>query len=222
MVAERDQQHAASGRSDDFPAPLTGLVKEAADDFPDLLNMRVSRHWWAMALRGALALVLGVLVLAWAPVTLLALVLLFGVYCILDAVFSAMLAVRGARHGGRWGLLAFNALLGLIAGGIAIFYPGVTLLVSAVLLGAWALLSGALSIAAAFRLRRDHGRVWMIIGGAAAVVLGIFALLFPLLALFWIVWLIAIQAFFVGFSLLALSLRLRNRKRLWPQRPLAV
>lgn len=149
----------------------------------------------------------------WPPVTLLALVLLFAVYCIVDAILSALLAVRGARQGGRWGLLTFNAVLGLIAAGIALFYPGITLLVFAVLFGAWALFSGGLAIMAAFRLRRDHGRIWMIIGGVAAVLLGIAALIFPPLGLFWIIWLIAIQAFFVGFALLALALRLRARQR---------
>jgi uncharacterized membrane protein HdeD (DUF308 family) len=165
-----------------------------------------------VALRGALAILLGALVLAWPPVTLLSLVLLFGVYCVIDAILSATLAVRGARRGGRWALLAFNALLGLIAGGIAIFYPGVTLLVFALLLGAWAVLTGALAVLAAFRLPRDHGRIWMIIGGLATLALGVFALLFPPLALFWLVWMIAIEAFFVGFTLLAVALRLRARQ----------
>jgi len=174
-------------------------------DFLDILNLRVARHWWAFAIRGALAIAFGVLALAWPLITLLTLVLIFAVYCIIDAVFSAVLAVRGARHGDRWGLLAFNAVLGLVAAGIALFYPGITLLVFAIMVGAWALLTGALAILAAFRLRHDHGRIWMIVGGAAAVVLGILVLTFPPVALFWIIWMIAIQAFVAGFALIFLG-----------------
>ena len=98
----------------DPPPPLTGLAREI-EDSPDLLNLRVARHWWVMALRGVLAIALGVLALAWPAVTLLTLVLFFAVYCVLYAIFSATLAVRGARHGGRWLLLAFNAALALAA-----------------------------------------------------------------------------------------------------------
>src|SRR5437762_2628350 len=129
------RQGQAHDRTETSP-PLSEAAREAVEAF----NVRIARHWWAMALRGAAAILLGALVVAWPPVTLLSLVLLFGVYCVIDAILSATLAVRGARRGGRWEQLAFNALLGLIAGGIAIFYPGVTLLVFALLLGAWAVL----------------------------------------------------------------------------------
>ncbi len=199
-------------RAEEVVPPLTGTARAAIGELPDLLNVRVARHWWAMALRGAVAVLFGVLVLAWPPVALLTFVLLFGVYCLVDAILSAILAVRGARLGGRWGSLAFNALLGLIAGGIALLYPGVTLLAFALLLGAWAVFAGGLAIFAAFRLRHDHGRVWMILGGLAALTVGIVALLFPPLALFWLIWMIAIEAFFVGFMLLAVAFRLHARQ----------
>jgi uncharacterized membrane protein HdeD (DUF308 family) len=198
--------------AEDVVPRLTGTARAAARELPDLFNVRIARHWWAMALRGAVAILFGLLVLAWPPVALLTFALLFGVYCLIDAVLSAILAVRGARLGGHWGSLAFNALLGLSAGGIALLYPGITMLAFALLLGAWAVFAGGLAIIAAFRLRRDHGRVWMILGGLAALTIGIFALTFPPLALLWLIWMIAIEAFFVGFMLLAAAFRLRARQ----------
>jgi uncharacterized membrane protein HdeD (DUF308 family) len=179
----------------------------------DLMNARIARNWWAAALKGASAIALGVLALAWPGITLITLVMIFAAFCVVDAVFSTVLAVRGARHGGRWGLLALNALLGLAAAAIAIFYPGLTLLAFVVMLAAWALVTGVVTIAAAIRLKRDHGRWLMIAAGVATLVLGLALVALPPLGLLTLIWLVAIQAFVAGGTLLALAYRLRMRQR---------
>jgi hypothetical protein len=54
----------------------------------------LTRNWWAILLRGVLAVLFGVLALTFARVTLVALVLVFGVYALLD---GASLCRRGGR-----------------------------------------------------------------------------------------------------------------------------
>src|SRR5258705_3125996 len=62
------------------------------------------KNWWAVALRGAAALIFGILTALWPDISLTALVLLFGSFAIVYGVFSIITAVR--RPGGRrrgWG-----------------------------------------------------------------------------------------------------------------------
>lgn len=208
-IAGAPDQHGKADAPRPFEGSLAGLGLVA------LTNARVAHHWWVVALKGACAVALGVLALAWPAITLLALVAIFAAYCLVDAIFSTVLAIRGARHGGRWGLLSFNALLSLAAGAIAAFYPAITLLAFTAILIAWALITGGVTVVAAIRLKPDHGRWWMIASGVAALALGVLLALMPPVALFTLVWLVAFQAFITGFALLLLAFRLREHRGDW-------
>jgi uncharacterized membrane protein HdeD (DUF308 family) len=52
-----------------------------------------ARRWWAVLLRGVLAVMIGVLAFAWPAVTLSVLVLMFGCYALVDGVFSSVAAL---------------------------------------------------------------------------------------------------------------------------------
>src|SRR5208282_2158738 len=86
----------------------------------------LSRYWWAFLLRGVLAVVFGVLTLAWPTITLAALIILFGVYAFADGVFLLVKAIGSwAARDDRW-LLLLEGLLGIGIGVLAFFAPGVT------------------------------------------------------------------------------------------------
>src|SRR5512135_3344344 len=87
-----------------------------------------ARSWWAMALRGLAALVFGIVALIWPAITLLVLVTLFGVYALWDGIFAIVGAIRAAEHHRQWWLLLVEGIVGIIAGLIALFLPGVTAL----------------------------------------------------------------------------------------------
>lgn len=194
--------------SEDGAVPLFGIGPDR-----ERLNARIARHWWVVGLRGLLAVALGVLAIAWPAITLLTLVLVFAFFCLVDAVFSAILAVRDARQGGHWGWLMLIALAGFAAGAIAILYPGVTLLAFVAMLAAWWIITGLASIIAASRLRGDHGRWWMIAGGAVGIALGLALIIVPPLGLFTLAWMVAVGMTVSGFALLGLAWRLRARDR---------
>lgn len=177
------------------------------------MHARIARHWWAMALKGAAAIVLGLLALSWPAITLFTLVLVFASYCLVDAVLSAILAVRGARQGGRWVWPALTAVAALAAAVVALVYPGLTMIAFAVMLAAWAIVTGLFTIAAGVRLPRNHGRWWMIVGGAALLLLGLVLAVLPPLGLFTLVWMVAVGMAASGFALLGLAFRLRLRSR---------
>ena len=57
----------------------------------------LARHWWVMAVRGAAALLFGIVALIWPQITLTVLVLLFGAYALVDGVLALVTAFsRGA------------------------------------------------------------------------------------------------------------------------------
>ncbi len=74
------------------------------------------QSWWMLALRGAIALLFGVLALVWPGLTLLWLVALFAVYALLGGVVSVIGAVRNRQSDGEWWLILLLGLVSIGAG----------------------------------------------------------------------------------------------------------
>src|SRR4051794_36691793 len=104
----------------------------------DARNAVLAGNWWAAALRSVLAILFGVAAFAMPAATMLALVLFFAAYSLLDGILSIILAVRGARKGERWGLLLFNGILAIAVGIGAMLMPGITVLAFVLIIAAWA------------------------------------------------------------------------------------
>jgi uncharacterized membrane protein HdeD (DUF308 family) len=175
------------------------------------LDALLASNWWAAAIRGVSAIVLGLLAIALPGLTLLGLVIIFAVYCLVDGIFAIVLAVRGARTGQRWGWLAFNGVVSLAVAALALFYPFITILALVVLFAAWALISGAATIAAGIKLSPRDGRWWLIAGGVIAIVFGLLVIFLPTLGMLTLIYLVGFQALFAGITLLVLAYRLRVR-----------
>lgn len=121
--------------------------------------------WWVLARRGGAAIALGLFALLWPVMTVLTLTLLFAAYNLVEGVFSIVLAVRGVRHGKRWGMAALHGAVALVAAAVVILFPTITLMIFVALLIAWALVNGLLAVIAALRPARKPR--WMARGGSA-------------------------------------------------------
>jgi uncharacterized membrane protein HdeD (DUF308 family) len=171
----------------------------------------LATNWWAAAIRGVSAIIIGSFAIFAPALTLIGLVMIFAAYCFVDGVFAIVLAIRGARAGERWGWLAFNGLVSIAAAAAAVFYPGLTVFAFAILLAVWALVSGAATIVAGVELGRSHGRWWLIATGIVAILVAVLIILVPPLALLTLSYAVGFQALLAGFILLALAFRLRQR-----------
>jgi uncharacterized membrane protein HdeD (DUF308 family) len=105
-----------------------------------------------LALLGVLSLIIGLYAVRHIFVTLLALALLLGIFWIISGAVELFMALshREMRH------RAWNAVMGAIsvlAGIVLLIYPGISLLVLAVLVSVWLLIFGAMQIAAAVQIR---------------------------------------------------------------------
>jgi len=178
----------------------------------------LTRYWWVVALRGALAVLFGVTALVWPGITLFALVLLFGVYSLVDGVFTLAAALgwrdRGATDTGGRIWLFVQGVAGIIIGVLAFVWPGITALALLWLIGIWAIVIGVLEVIAAVRLRRELRREWLLgLSGAATALFGILLIAWPAAGVLTLIALIGISAVVFGVALLAFAVRLRRQQR---------
>jgi uncharacterized membrane protein HdeD (DUF308 family) len=177
----------------------------------DAMNAVLARNWWALAIRGVLGIAVGLLALVLPAATMLALVLLFATYMLIDGVFAIVAAVRAARGHDRWGLLALEGVADIVAGVIAVVWPAITVLAFVLLVAAWAIVSGGLVLMAAFRLNLEHGRWWLVLAGAASVVYGVLLVVAPMIGALVLTWWFGAYALVFGVALLILAFRLKAR-----------
>ena len=178
----------------------------------DAMSALLAQNWWAIALRGVFAIIFGIIALLMPGATMLALVLLFAAYLLVDGAFAIIAAVRAARRQERWGWLIFEGLVDLVTGGIAAVWPLITIVAFALLMGAWAIVTGALLLGASYRLNIPHGRWLMALAGAISVIWGVLLIIWPLIGALALTWWMAAYALIFGVAMLVLAFRLRSRR----------
>lgn len=170
----------------------------------------LSRNWWAVALRGAIAIIFGVLALFWPGITVAVLVIMFGAYALVDGIFALVSAFSGKNKESR-GLMALLGVLGILFGIVALVWPGVTALALVFLIGGWAVVTGITEIVAAIRLRKEIKGEWLLIAsGVISVIFGVLLWLAPGSGAIALAWLIGIYAIVFGVMLVALGFRLHK------------
>lgn len=170
-----------------------------------------TRNWWALALRGTLAIAFGIMALAFPQVTLRFLVYLFGAYALVDGLFAMIQGVRQRQRDEYWWTLALEGIVGGAIGWLTCFWPGATAAVAYTFIAAWAILTGMLEIAAAIQLRRViSGDRLLALSGILAVAFGVLMAAFPRAGALTVVWLIGAYSIVVGILLTVLAFRLRS------------
>jgi uncharacterized membrane protein HdeD (DUF308 family) len=169
----------------------------------------VPRYWWALAVRGVAAVVFGILAFVWPGLTLGLLVLLFGVFALVNGVLAIISAVR-SKGEQVWTLL-LEGVVGILAGLAVFVWPGLTALVLLYFIAGWAILTGALEVASAIRLREVIDNEWSsLLGGVLSIVFGAILLAAPAAGALALVWIIAVYAVLYGITLFGLAWRVRE------------
>jgi uncharacterized membrane protein HdeD (DUF308 family) len=170
----------------------------------------LAQYWWLIALRGVLGILFGIIALAVPVATILALVILFSAYMLVDGAFALYAAYQAARQKRKWGLLVLQGLANIAAGALAFLWPGLTVLAFVILLAAWTVVSGCLQLIAAFRI--DHGRWWLILGGLASLVFGTLLIAAPFVGAVVLTWWMGAWAIVFGAFLVVAAFRLRSQR----------
>jgi uncharacterized membrane protein HdeD (DUF308 family) len=170
-------------------------------------------NWRALALRGIVALLFGLVVLFWPGLVLTVLALLFGLYAAVDGAITFVPALRSSDPGAQKSLPLAEGAVGIVAGVVAILWPGLTTSGLVYVIAGWAVVTGVLKILTAVLLRAEVENGWLLAGsGVLSVLFGMILVILagsdvPFLAPF-----IGAFAVVVGLALIVFAFRLRERR----------
>jgi|SRR5271157_13301 len=169
--------------------------------------------WWLYIVRGALAIVFGIMALIWPGPTVFALVILFGAFVLVDGIFAIATGITFHKYFERWWALLLEGLAGIIIGALTFFWPGITALALLYFIAAWAIVTGIFEIMAAIHFRHIIPGEWlMILDAVLSILFGILLFVFPAAGALSLVWLIGIYAIVAGIISIIFALRLRGLK----------
>ncbi len=168
-------------------------------------------HWWAWLLRGIAGIVFGVIAFVWPGITLASLVLLFGAYALVDGVIHLVATFRRRVSEPRW-LLALEGIVGIAAGILTFRWPAMTAIALTYLIGAWALVGGALRLGLLMIGARRRLRIngWLVTGSIFSMIFGILVLIMPLVGALAIAIWVGAYALVLGVLMIGLAFRIRR------------
>lgn len=174
----------------------------------------MARSWWVWLLRGIAAIVFGIIAFVSPAATLLALVIVFGIYAIFDGVLAVVTAFQIREDAKHWWVVLLEGLAGILFGIIALVYSLITAGALLLLIAFWAVVTGIMEIIAAIRLRREITNEWsLILTGIFSVILGVMLFVFPGAGLA-LVWTIGLYAVFFGVLMIIFGFEVRSLARL--------
>jgi uncharacterized membrane protein HdeD (DUF308 family) len=167
-------------------------------------------HSTTLILIGVLAVIIGIVAIAWPGVTILALVIMFAIYAFADAGLQTMRAFNSRRAGPVLGHLLL-ALVDVAAGLFALAWPAPTAWVLVIVVAAWAFVGGLAEIGAAFQAGEGAGtRALFIIAGLVSVLFGILLFSRPGVGAVTLALLFGLYALIYGFSQITTGFQLRQ------------
>jgi uncharacterized membrane protein HdeD (DUF308 family) len=173
------------------------------------------KNWWAVALVGVLAVILGIYSFASPGMTLAAMVGAFGAFALFSGIVQLVAGLRKdtAAHDdapSRTWLIVAGAV-GILAGLVTFFYPGTTLITLYTVIAVWAIVSGLAQVAMAIVHRHELSHTWLVaLGGVASVVLGGYLLARPVIGMVALAYAIGIYAIIHGVAMIAASIPLKR------------
>lgn len=175
------------------------LTREAAQ--------QIARNWWLLLINGALLIVAGVLIFSidW---TTRELATFIGALFIFHGLSNALTTGVGGR------VRQVNVITGLLsiaAGILIIVWPDPGIVTVAIVLGAWLIVVGTLSISGAFAVRRLLPNWWLLLVlGLVEVPLGVLALANPGATLAALITVAGIWAVAVGVARIVLAFDIKG------------
>lgn len=195
----------------DSPASSeSGLGPSMEQRAAAVLLVDLRQAWPMLLVRAVLAVALGLVALIWPGITLLILAWAFGIYAAIDGITQIIDGIR-RRTQRRWWLSLLLGLLGLVAGAVALVWPDMTAIVLAILVGAWAVVTGVGEVFAAVRqLRSERRGGRLLLAGVLSVVAGVLILVWPVPGAIVLALLIGWFSMLYGIVLAVLAMQLRS------------
>ena len=164
----------------------------------------------SLILLGILAVIVGIIAIAWPGITVLALVIVFAIYAFIAAGLEASQAFSSRTAGPVFGHLLLG-LIDLAAGVVALVWPSPTAFVLVIVVAAWALVSGVAEFFTGFRSGETAGtRALFILSGLVSVAFGVLLFARPGIGAVTLALLFGLYSLFYGFSAITAGIQLRQ------------
>jgi uncharacterized membrane protein HdeD (DUF308 family) len=167
--------------------------------------------WWLVLMRGIFMVIFGIIALVSPGIALLTLVWLFGLYAILDGITAIVIGIR-TRGEPHWVWTIVQGVVSVLAGVIALIWPGVTALALLFVVAFWAIVLGIGEIGGAFASRNSGSNAWgwTLAAGILNVIFGVLLLIWPASGILTLIWLVGIFTLAGGIALIVLAFRVRS------------
>ena len=174
----------------------------------------MTQNWWAIAMRGMVAVLFGIATFMWPDITLRVFGPLFSGYAMINGVFAMIESFRRDVSRERWLPLLFEGIVSIVVGALIIMWPGLTAMGLLYLIAFWAIMTGVFEIITSIRLRREIRGEWILaLIAIISMAFGFLLLAFPVAGAFSVV--LMIRAFVLAFGalMIAFAIKLRLLKR---------
>ena len=94
------------------------------------MSIMLHRSWWVLLLRGAAAIIFGVLTWMQPAASAAALVLVFGAYVFVDGLLGIYTAIKSRQQSRHWWVVLLWGLTGVVVGVLTVINPAITALVT--------------------------------------------------------------------------------------------
>ena len=128
-------------------ALLSGTVSVAGA----VINRKIDKQWWMILLLGLVSIVAGIFAVTNPGLTALALVLLMGANAVVVGVLDIVVAARLRKTRGNEWLLILTGVVSVVFGVLVLLFPGAGALALVWLISTYAIFTGILLLALAFR-----------------------------------------------------------------------
>jgi uncharacterized membrane protein HdeD (DUF308 family) len=167
---------------------------------------------WSLALRGLAAVIFGALAVMWPGITLLALLVIFGVYALVDGLALLIGSLANLKILRDWWLVPIVGAFSVLIGVLTFARPGMTAMALLWLIAARAVFTGIVEIVYAIQHWTSVRGEWLLVlGGLFSLVFGILVFAYPLEGALAVVWLIGVYAVLFGLTQMAFA----GYARLW-------
>ena len=178
---------------------------------PAQMAVTVRHHWWLFLLRGIVAIVFGVLALAWPGATLALLTAFIAAYALVDGIVALMYAFQLRPTFDRWWALLIQGLISAAFGVLAFINPALSVAYIVIMVALWMLFASiALFLLARAQRAMGGSSGWSILGAILSLTLAVVAIAYPGLTLAAVIALIAWFALVTGAVHLVVAFRVRS------------
>ncbi len=171
----------------------------------------IYKNWWLLTLKGILAIIFGIFATFVPGVTLITLMIYFGLFIILAGIFLIIGSISHKKNNKKWGMWMFEGILDIIIGLVVVFYPKLSLDIFIIILAIWAISVGFTQLFSALNTKHIQSAKWlMLINAIIVIVFAIVLFIRPFETATAMTYIVGVFALLFGVFITVYSFKLKN------------